>query len=173
MNPLDENEFEDELRRLVTVEPSPEFVARVRKAVDREPARPLVYPRFVPAAAVSVGVMLVVGASLYVRERAASAIVSSPPAYAGADIPLMAETTPPAVPAMPAVRSRRVPVRVVKKDSIPEVIISPADREAFETLVRRVNAEPLILSFEEAGSQRAANESVPDLLNIQEQGAVQ
>jgi hypothetical protein len=62
---------------------------------------------------------------------------------------------------------RRPPMPVNRPESVPQVMISPEDTEAFQRLVRYVNQHGLVMSFEEATSQRVSNELVS------EQGAVQ
>lgn len=158
--------FEDQLSRLLAVDPSTDFTARLRSALMREP-RPSRVPSLLFAiAAISIAALMI-AVSLSLRELP---IVerTTPPVFSGADKHLRVESAERVLPTAhhKVVRSA-APVRANRSESIPPVIISAEDTQAFQRLVRYITEQELVMSLEEATSQRVSNELVLEEGDVQ------
>lgn len=136
-----ERNLEREIESLLAVEPSPEFLARVRARVAAEPAPGgwgLTWMLGVAGAAVAIGIAVMLWPSAEVSPQSA-------PTF---ERPQVAEVVrPPAPPASPAVAPvRRTPtaeaapaaaVRRIEID-LPEVVLAENEVKAYSTLVASV-----------------------------------
>jgi len=156
-------DFDDELRREMSVSPSPEFVAKVRQRLASEPPAIASFGAVRLALAYASVAAIAIVAVLGLRQP--SADVSSPVAAAQrtTDIALMAtESTSPtgpiaAVRALPATSHR--PVR----RHIDEVLIAPGEKQAFEQFVATANSGKTMIVFEGARAD-TPTDAVADLL---------
>jgi len=161
------DQFDDQLSRLLAVDVSTDFNARVRSALTREPRRSRVPGRLITVAAMSIAVTFIIALSLPLRELPIEES-TRPVEFSGTDKHLPPEPAEPAPrPIQRNVLRRHAPVRATAPESIPQVLISEEDRQAFQRLVRYVNEQELVMSVEEATSQRVSNELAL------EEGAVQ
>lgn len=130
---MDEMKLDDELRRALNVDPSPEFLARVRTRIANEP-EPSPWRlawMMVPAAAVSAAVL--VGILLWPRPEPATPVQAVAP-------PSPVSVLPPPVVAIVdrapvVVEPRRVVARVAERRAFPEVVISEDETRAFDALL--------------------------------------
>ena len=142
-DPMNDPALEREVESLLDVDPSPEFVARVRTRIasEPEPSRWRLAWVVVPA----VGMCVVLFATVMVTgprpEPAvpAQAVISSP-------------VRPTIVEREPALEPRRVVARVATQkreqpaavvDQFPEVVISEDERQAFEQLLLAIEQDRL------------------------------
>lgn len=140
---VDLHEFDALLREVMAVEPSAEFLPRVRARVAAERRRSASWP-WIALAAGSVAaalVLLVLSAQTGPRivvppaPRLASAQPAKPPVP---DLDSIA--APPVVPRSPALKSRRVPARraAPPREEAPVVIVDERQRTALAALIRLV-----------------------------------
>ena len=155
MDPIDR-----ELAALLSVEPSPEFRARVRACIagDLEP-RPWYFQwRVAGVAAVAAALFIVLGRI----ERPDRAQKSGVSAIARSPLPSTALTTSPAtVPGPPAVTTAtyRPPRR-----NEPEVLVAPSDVRGFRQLTALVRQGRTRLVFPNEELSAASPEPVTDIL---------
>jgi hypothetical protein len=153
MKPLTPDDIDRELHALLTVEPSPSFVARVRIAVASEPA-PSRVPGVLVGWTVTLATVLLVAVSVYWAGRADDTSITS---ASRAQNPVVAAPAPDVIPASPSaaiapqkeVRATINSGHRVQSVPSPQVLVSTDDRQAFERLVRGTADGTFVLSFEQ------------------------
>jgi hypothetical protein len=160
MDPVTDKDIDRELQAILTVDPSSDFVARIRTAIAHEPATRSIFPGLLfRGAAAGLVLALVLVAWVDYRGPEVPPVVNPPPPQSvRSNTPLSPDFTPAPVPAARAVPAARRRVVPASGDPSPEVIISTADVNAYRRLLRSMNEQPLALSFEETNLERASNE---------------
>jgi hypothetical protein len=154
MKPIAEDDVCRELQHLLTVEPSPSFVARVRTTVANQPV-PSSVPSFFIALTASLTAVVLVAVAIHFNDATSDDRVGSSPSRqertAPAPIPDAVSATSPAAaaPAIRAVRSTDVRDHHISTDPQPQVMIDAEDVRAFEQLLRSTEDGTVALSFEE------------------------
>ena len=157
---MDDLNLDRELQAVFAVEPSPEFVARVRTTIAETPSRSMTARLLKPAAAVACGVLVAVAIGLPredARLEPKRAEFASRPAE---DDPVTARpklSTTNVLPSATNVRSpnARSTKRAVRASAIPsepplpEVIIAAEDVEAFLQFVSGARDLRFVASFDE------------------------
>ena len=173
-----------ELQELLAVDPSPNFVARVRTAVANQPSR-WGAPAFFVAAATGVTAVLLIASAVYRSNPATHEIAAStvgryeqtPPApipEARVDTP----TTPPSSE-MVVRRVNHVKARRVAPEPSLQVLVAPEDVQAFERLVQSTTDGTVALSFDETNRKLTMTEltitpiPIEPLVLSEQQGVVQ
>jgi hypothetical protein len=146
---LNEVAIDRDIRQALAVDPSPEFLARVRMRIANEaPVRRLPYAW---TAAITFGVTaLAIALSLVGRPKEV-AFETMPSSVAGPmtmDI-VLDPVEPAAVPAQTGHPSVNRPRRPPTRHELDQVLVSPGDRVAFESFITNVGAGNFVLSFEE------------------------
>ena len=173
-----------ELETLLAVEPSPEFLVRVRSAITDAPiASPL--RRFVPAlGGVAALAVLVLAAVISVSRPngLAPARASAPHVTAGAariEVPLApaVEAPPPPPTNVRRIRARAVTTVASGSSNVPEVMVSAEDVRSFHEVVASAAARRFEISPE--GMQALLGNTIPDIAIapvdsfVNDQGALQ
>lgn len=163
MEPLTEDVVYRELQQLLTAEPSPNFVARVRTTIANQPAHSVV-PGMSLLVALGVAAMtLLIAASVYFTStRLDDTLASAPQSRGVADIKLTPDTPSASLAgAKPPMRGLRASgTRPQRRPPEPwlQVMVSADDVQAFERLVRSTREETFVLSFEERNHELALTE---------------
>ena len=154
MKPLTQDDIDRELKQLLTVEPSPNFVARVRAAAAKQPIHSGV-PGILTALAVSVtaAVLLIAVALYFTGPSLDETIASTSQRHETAD----RAVTPDAVSTSPSAEAEagiRVRAEGTSAQHVPpepwlQVMVSPDNLQALERLVRSTKDGTVALSFEE------------------------
>jgi hypothetical protein len=158
-----------EIRAALSVDPSPEFLARVRTRIASEPVESGFRWSWVPAGTVAALLMVAVVVSFSRQNNAADLkvgptevntggaptgeakidIAESGPKMGiteptGADLKGTTDTAPTASAVVPTFRSARA-----KESSIPEVLISPDDVLAFQQFITAIHQRRFEIVFDE------------------------
>jgi hypothetical protein len=139
-DPLNDAALEREIEALLSVEPSPGFVARVRSRVAEEPASSGWGWRWPIAAVATAMALIVVGVALWrPTERLASSASTPPTRAADGSVTAPVVAVPRDEPVVAL--TRRQPTRVVVPHqpieiALPPVIIAENETRAFAVLVR-------------------------------------
>lgn len=176
-DPLDETALDREVRQMLSAEPSPDFVARVRMRIASEPAPAAWRLRWWPLAVGSAAAAAIVLAAVLVIPRSAGVDVASeshvragdillvapapapPPSLAVSALPASADAPPvPARPGAPGID--RGPASIE-----PVVLVSAAEAEAFRVLVAAARGgEFEVAKLPEPPSARVALPAPADIL---------
>jgi hypothetical protein len=157
-DPLNDSALEREIESLLAIEPSPEFVARVRTHVANEPETPRWRLAWVVAPAM--GACIVVFAAVMVMssrpEPAAPVQAVTPSTVPRAVVERKPTVEPPRRVAHAAVPARRPPSGMPR----PEVVISEKERQAFEQLLLALaqNRLPVQVRAEDPAEESLAPE---------------
>ena len=183
MKPLSQDDIDRELQQLLTVEPSPSFVAQVRTAVANQPI-PMRVPGIVIALAVGVATVVLGVVGVYFTSPTVDNTIAST-SYQHEEIqrtpmPDAMSASPPAE-AVPRTRIRASGTRGqrIRPEPSLQVMISPDDRQAFERLVRSTKDGTVALSFEETNDKLRIAEltiapiTIEPLAISEQQGVVQ
>jgi hypothetical protein len=163
MKPLTQDDVYRKLQQLLTVEPSPNFVARVRASVANQPTRSVVGLRHAITVSVTVAVLLIAVAVYFVSPRLDDTVASTPDRRVESFLTL----TPDAGSASPQAVRPAPPTRTVRTSLSPErralepslqVMISADDAHAFERFVRSAGDGTIVLVFEETNKELALAE---------------
>ena len=158
------DDLDREIRAAFAVEPSQQFVARVRTAVAEQRVVPQMFLRFAPAAAAAVLVTLAVGITVFRAERARSLappVVSISVTGVGTDITLSPDATPLGEPS-PRIRGRRARV-TPNRGEIFEVIVSRAQVDAHLRLFTSIPDQPGGASWALDETASVTNQSLSDI----------
>jgi hypothetical protein len=155
MKPVTEEDIERELQQLLTVEPSANYVARIRTAVANQPT-PSGVSGILGGFAVSLCTVLCVAGVVYFAWPTGDPTVASTP-YRQESVDTRPAPDRPAAPVeisegrdvSPAGNRAR---RIVARPRF-EVVVSTDEREAFERLVRGTEDGTVALSFEETNQK--------------------
>jgi len=183
MTPRSEDDVYRELQQLLSVDPSPNFVARVRSVVATQPA-PSRAPAFLIAMAVSIAAILLIAVAVHVADRASDEIVASTPRQerrGPTPIPDVVSETPlaAAAPRTRIVHPTDARASHVQPEPWPQVMVAPEDMKAFERLVRSTENGTVALSFDETNRKLTIAEltiapiTTEPLVLSEQQGVVQ
>ena len=153
-----------ELEALLAVEPSPEFLARVRASIAEAPIAPRI-PRFLPTLGAVTAVAALVTVALIPVSRSGapvrrpSAIPAVSPAAAQVEVP---EVTSAAEPTRPRPVSRPAVAPLTPRASdFPEVLVSPDVLRNFNEVVASAAARRFEISPE--GMQALLDNTIPEM----------
>jgi hypothetical protein len=177
LDALIDSTIDREIRGVLAVEPSPEFVARVRTSVAAASASSR-FPSLLPAMGalaaalvlVIVTIVVVSFSSPDVPERVRSSVPSTPPAGAPADNAVVREPERVLAADATTVRISRRPAHAVRamEPELPEVIVSPDDIKAFHDVVSSVSGSRFAISSDakvsSADQQAFVDITVPEIV---------
>ena len=161
--------FDRDLERALAVEPSPEFTARVRVAISREPAPVRFAPRLLRAGTIAAGAaVFVLAATMWPRDTASDPPHVPPAAPMATAIPAAREIPMLSMHVHRAAQRARPFVRPAREtgpvsDAPVEVLVSPETIEAFQRLIRRVNEQQLVLALDGPITDDAFEEPMPSV----------
>jgi len=174
--------LEREIENVLSVDPSPEFLARVRARVSADPApsRATWYLSWMAATAAVAAAALVVAVSVGrspsdtsgVPASAATSVVgtdpsSAPRQTARGEASAQLGAGPPTAD-RPARQQLRVEpastVREVRRHTFPEVLVSAAEVKGFETLLGRVRRGDLTIAIDEESADSVEPQEPTDLV---------
>lgn len=148
---MDEMRLDDELRAALSVDPSPEFVARVRTRIAAEPAPGRWRLAWVMTAVATVSVAIATTTVNWPRlEAPVPAAVATTPVSTPVPSPVAAQIE--AIVPDPIARASRRVLPATAPRAEPEVMISEGERRGFETLLAalRDNVLPPVPEVETA-----------------------
>ena len=149
---MDDLEIDRTLHTALSVEPSPEFVVRVRTAIAEAP-RPSIAVGWLKPAAVVACAAVVVAAWLPRREARPKLSPTEITEIASRSIEAPATVVRSlVVPTLPAARTSKRPARVrsiALEPPFPDVIIAAGDVEALRQLLVSLNEHTFVASFDE------------------------
>jgi hypothetical protein len=184
MKPLTQNNFDRSLQQLLTAEPSPNFVARVRTSVASQRTQAGMRGRLiVMAVSVTAAALLVVVAVKFSGPVLNETTASTLHRPQQVDTALMPDTVSasPAPEAAPRTRPRARGARAqrVRPEPWLQVMVAPDDLRALERLVRSTKDGTIALSFDETNQKLAIAEltiapiTTEPLVISEQQGVVQ
>lgn len=183
MKPRSEDDVYRELQQLLTVDPSPNFVARVRTTVANQP-RPSRTPAFLIAMAVSIAAILLIAVAVRVAGPASDETIASAPRQERTVPPPIREVVSETPSAEAAPRTRVLHVTGNRTPHTPpepslQVMVAPEDLQAVERLVRSTEDGTVALSFDETNRKLTMTEltiapiTTEPLAFSEQQGVVQ
>jgi len=164
---VNEDQLKREIEQALSVEPSPQFMAKVRRELVAEPRRPPVRLPWTLVAAGVAGAVLILAIVVFLPRQSGNSIVKSVPAIVPVtEVPqsVEIETVRPPKPTVTA--ERKVTPVTAPRRSEPEVLFDPREAAAFRSFVqavqeKKVNASRLDAFFEAVERADSTIEPMP------------
>jgi hypothetical protein len=163
---MDSRHLDDEIQDLLSVEPSPEFLARVRTSIAAASiASPI--PRFLAGlggiTAVAVLVVAIAVSWPGKPEQPTVAAPPAPPAAVSSEMPASAvQTNSPVATSVERARTRTATTLASRTSDFPEVMLSPDDVRSLQEVLVSAGARRFEVSPE--GVQALMDTSIPEIV---------